>query len=75
MDMHRNTAPIKLRISICKIGRRGETELPVHSDFLKLMVQRIGLSEVVWIPDLSNEVGSTYKEALFIVLTVRDDRF
>jgi hypothetical protein len=66
---------LELRILISKIGRRSVTELPVHSDFFKLVIKRIGFSEVVRVAELSNEVGSTYKEALFIVLTVRDDRF
>ena len=69
--MHSNIAPIKLRILISKIGRRTVTELPVHSDFFKLVIQRIGFSEVVRVAELSNEVGGTYEEALFRVFAVR----
>ena len=68
--MHGNTTPIKLRISIRKIGRRGVSKLPVHSNFFKLMIQRIRFSEIVRIPKLSNEVSSTYQEA-FPILVVR----
>jgi hypothetical protein len=58
--MHGNTAPIKLWIAIGKIGGRAETKLPVHSDFFKLIIQRISFSEIVRVPKLSNEVSSTY---------------
>ena len=66
--MHGNTTPIKLRISIRKIGRRGVSKLPVHSNFFKLMIQRIGFSEIVRVPELSNEVSSTYQQAFTILV-------
>ena len=60
-----------MRILIGKIGRRGVTKLPVHSDFFKLVIQRIGFSEIVRVAQLSNEVSSTYQKA-FAILVVRN---
>src|SRR5580692_3279775 len=73
LDVRRYAVPIKLRIEVSEIGGRRVAQLLVHSDFFKLVIERIGFAQVMRIAELADEVGGANQEALFIVV-VRDVR-
>ena len=47
LDMCRNAVPIELWVKIGKIGSRGVAKLPIHSDLLELIVQRISFAQIM----------------------------
>src|SRR5438132_10408504 len=69
--MCRDAMPIELWILVREIGGRGVAELPIHSDLFELIVQRVGLAQIVRIAELSDEIGSPNKQALLVVHSVR----
>ena len=70
LDMRRYAAPIKLRILIGEIGRRNIAELLIPSDFLELVIKRIGFAQILRIAKLADEIGGAYQHALFAVAVV-----
>src|ERR1051326_2891470 len=66
--MCRNAVPIKLWVLVDEIGRRCVAKLPIHPSLLELVVQRIGLAEIVWVTKLTDKIGSSHKQPLFIFL-------
>ena len=65
-----NALPIELRIEFGQIRRRVVAELPVHADFLKLVIQGIGFAQVMWITQLTDEIRGAHQRAFFIVLII-----
>src|SRR4249919_799391 len=67
LDMRRYTAPIELGIKIGQIGRRGVPKLLVHPDFFELAKKSISLAQVMWVAQLTDQVGRTNEFALLAV--------
>src|SRR5580692_7221996 len=65
LNVRRDTFPIKLRIEVRDIGWRRVAQLTVEPDFLELLVQRVGLAEIVWIAQLPDQIGGAQQQALF----------
>src|SRR5580700_7338798 len=57
LAVRRDALPIELRIKVRDIGRRRVAQLTVQPDFLELLVQRVGLAEVMGIAQLSDQIG------------------
>src|ERR1700736_722008 len=53
LDMRRHAVPVELRIAIDDVGGRIIAKLAIHADFLELMVERVGLPDVIMIADLA----------------------
>src|SRR5882672_1663586 len=71
LDMRRNVVPVKLRISVREIGRRGVAKLPIHSDLFELMVERVRLAQIMRVAELSDEIGSAHQQAFLVPCVVR----
>src|SRR5260363_277582 len=56
LDVRRDAVPIELRVAMDDVGRRIIAELAVDADLLELVVQRIGLADVVRIAELPDEI-------------------
>src|SRR5215472_15968602 len=56
LDVRRDVVPIKLRIFIDDVRRRLVAELPVQTNLFKFVVKRIGLSQIVRIAKLTDEI-------------------
>src|SRR5262245_39950846 len=68
--MRERPVPIEPRIQIHESSGRRIAELSIHAGFLELMVQRIGLSQVLGVTELPNEVGGSYERTILLVLLI-----
>ena len=57
-----NAVPIELRILFYQISGRRIPKLSIHSDFVKLIIQCIGFSQIMRIAELPNEIGARKSE-------------
>src|SRR5579859_3598687 len=74
LNLRRDVVPVELRVLVDDVGRRVVAELLVQADFLEFVEQRIGLSQVVGIAELADQIGRAQQQPLFldqIVVLVR----
>src|SRR5690242_16807068 len=56
LDMRRDGVPVKLRILVHEVRRRPIAELPVQTDFFKLIIKGIYFSQIVRVAKLADEI-------------------
>src|SRR5215469_8252715 len=76
LDVRRDVVPVKLRIFIDDVRRRLIAELLVQADLFKLVVKRIGFSQIVRIAKLTDEIRGAQEwpylvKSLLVVILVR----
>src|SRR5215471_1119555 len=66
LDVRRDVVPIKLRIFIDDVRRRLIAELLVQTSLFKFVVKRIGFSQIVRIPKLTDEICGSQEWPYFV---------
>src|ERR1700682_4538895 len=74
LDMRCHAVPVELRIAIDDVGGRIIAKLAIHADLLELMVERIGLPDVIRIAELPDEIGCANDRGLLAMLLAFDGR-
>jgi hypothetical protein len=46
-------------------------KLPIHSNLFEFIVQRVGFAQIMRIPELSDEIGSTHQQTLIVLWILR----
>ena len=62
-NVRRHLPPVELRILIDQIGRRLIAELSVQADFLEFVIERVGLSDVVGVAELPDQIGRSDRKS------------
>src|SRR5919198_5722471 len=70
LNIWSDTVPIETRIRIYYICRRRIPTLSIHADLFKFMIQGIGLSQVLRIAKLSNQISRSHERALLVCLVI-----
>src|SRR6516165_10798209 len=68
LDMRRDGGPIKSGKLLDQVGGGSVAELPIAADFLELVKQRVGLSRIQGVAELSDQIGSLNQPLLEIRL-------
>src|SRR5262245_1888088 len=71
LDVRRNSLPVELRIQFRQVGGRFISQLPVEADLLKFIIERVGLSQILRIAELADEIGSPHERALLVSIVIR----
>src|SRR5271154_1477880 len=66
LNVRRHAVPIELRIFVDQVRRRFVAELPVQADFLEFIEERIGLSQIVRIAELTDEISGPQQRGPFV---------
>src|ERR1700733_9514030 len=64
LDLRCDVIPIELRVLVDDVRGRIVAELFVQTDFFKFVEQCICLFQVVWIAELTDEIGSSQQQTL-----------
>src|SRR5260370_38683741 len=72
LDMRRHAVPVELRIAIDDVGGRIIAMLAIHAVCLELMVERVGLPDVIRIAELANEIRCANDRGLLAMLLAFD---
>src|SRR6266508_2727974 len=70
LDARRNAVPVELRIAVDEVRGRAVAELAVQAGLLELVVERVGLAQIVRVAELADEIGGAQQRALLCNLLV-----
>ena len=68
LDVRRDAVPVELRVLVDEIGRVVVAELAVEPGLLELVVERVGLADVVRVAELADQVGGAEQARLLVDL-------
>jgi hypothetical protein len=66
LNVRRHPFPVELRIFVDQVRPGFVAELPVQADFLEFGVQRIGLSQITGIAELTDQIGGPQQRGPFV---------
>src|SRR5215218_6092957 len=67
LDLRRHVSEIKLREFVYDVGGRCVAECPIQSDFLEFVEQGIRFPHVIWVAQLTNQIGSAQQQSFLLV--------
>src|SRR6516225_3641023 len=66
LNVWRHAVPVELRIFVDDIGGAVVAELAVEAGFFELVIERVGLADVMRIAELSDQVGGSQQRGLLV---------